>query len=184
MEFLARSVIVAALLFMPSTNVDLAQTTNDSNDSGAAEAKELFSSLAGTWSCEGAFSNGKPIASDLEFTLRLDGRALKYEHRDRPPNNFIATALWGPDTSNHQLVSTGFAGNATTLAPVLFTAKKWTAQSLTFEAQALTAPAFAPNRFTYNLEKSKLTITWEVQRNGDWLVGDRLECSRGPRPAS
>jgi hypothetical protein len=29
-----------------------------------------------------------------------------------------------------------------------------------------------------------LTITWEVQRNGDWLVGDRLECSRGPRPAS
>jgi hypothetical protein len=181
MEFLSRSLIAAALFFVSSSNANLAQTTNDS---GAAEAKELFSSLAGTWSCEGTFSNGKPIASDLQFTLRLDGRSLQYEHRDRPPNNFVATALWGPDASNNQLVSTGFAGDATMLAPVLFTAKKWTAQSVTLEAQPLTSPPFAPNRFTYSLEKSKLTITWEVQRDGSWRVGDRLECSRGPRPAN
>lgn len=181
MEFFARSIVAALLLFVSSTNVNLAQTTNDS---GTAGAKELFSSLAGSWSCQGAFSNGKPIASDLQFTLRLDGKALQYEHRDRPPNNFVATSLWGPDASNNQLVSAGFAGDATTLAPVLFTATKWTAQSVTFAAQAFTSPPFAPNRFTYSLEKSQSTITWEVQHNGDWRVGDRLECSRGPRPAS
>jgi hypothetical protein len=181
MGLLSRSLMVLALLFLSSTNVHLAQTANDS---GAAEAKELFTTLAGSWSCEGKFSSGKPIASDLQFTPRLEGRALQYEHHDRPPNNFVATALWGPDASNSQLVSVGFAGDATALAPVLLTAKKWTAQSVTLEAQALTSPPFAPNRFTYRLEKSKLTITWEVQRDGDWRVGDRLECSRGPRPAN
>jgi hypothetical protein len=181
MGILSRSLIVSSLLFLWSMNINLAQTTNDP---GAAEAKELFTSLAGSWSCEGTFSNGKPIASDLQFTPRLDGRALQYEHHDRPPNNFVAIALWGPDASNNQLVSAGFAGDTTTLAPVLLTAKKWAAQSVTFEAQALTSPPFAPNRFTYSLEKSKLTIAWEVQRDGTWRVGDRLECSRGPRPAN
>jgi hypothetical protein len=181
MELPVRSLIAAMLFFTPLPNLKLAQTTNNA---GASETKELFSSLAGSWSCEGTFSNGKPIASDLQFTPRLDGRTLQYEHRDRPPNNFVATAFWGPDASNNQLVSTGFAGDATTLAPVLFTAKKWTAQSVRFEAQSLTSPPFAPNRFTYTFEKLKLTITWEVQRNGDWRVGDRLGCSRGQGPAS
>jgi hypothetical protein len=180
MEFL-RLLVASALFFPLASDVNLAQTANGSS---ANEAKELFASLAGTWSCEGAFSNGKPIASDLQFTLRLDGRALQYEHRDRPPNNFVANALWGPDAANNQLVSAGFAGDAKTLAPVLFTAKKWTAQSVTFEAQALTSPPFAPNRFTYSLDTSKLSITWEVQRNGDWRVGDHLECSRGERAPS
>jgi len=134
--------------------------------------------LTGRWFCEGKFANGGPIAADLAFTLRFEGHGLQFEHRDRAPNVFVANALWGPDSKNHQLVSVGFAGTASAPSPAFFIAKTWSATSLTFEAQTLTSPPLAPNRFTYSLVDAKLTVTWELQRNGTWSLGDRLECAR------
>ena len=141
-------------------------------------ATQLFSALSGRWSCSGAFADGRPLASEMTFTAQADGRSLLYHHEDRPPNNFLQDALWGPDTANRAIVSLAFAGNAKTLVPQLFVSTSWTSTSVVFEAKALTSPPFAPNRFTYKLEDSTLRMIWEVQRQGSWSVGDQLKCNR------
>lgn len=151
-----------------------ADSTNDE-----ASAKQLFAKFAGSWSCSGKFADGRPLASDIVMTLRMDGRSLRYEHRDRAPNNFVQEATWGPDAANHQLVSLAFAGNSQRLIPELFVAKSWSAASVTFEAETLTSPPFAPNRFTYSIDEGgALKMIWEVQRNGTWSQGDQIKCTR------
>lgn len=88
--------------------------------------------------------------------------------------------MWGPDAANHQLVSLAFAGNSLRLIPELFVAKSWSASSVTFEAETLTSPPFAPNRFTYSIDEGgALKMIWEVQRNGTWSTGDQIKCTRG-----
>ena len=142
-------------------------------------ATQFFASLAGQWACTGTFANGKPLAADITFTPKSEGRALLYHHQDRAPTNFIQDALWGPDAANHSLVSLTFAGNPQVLAPQLFVAESWTTTSIVFEAKALTSPPFAPNRFTYRLDDpNTLKMIWEVQRQGAWSMGDQLTCKR------
>jgi len=142
-------------------------------------ANQLFASLAGSWSCAGSFSDGRALAANITFTLHADGRSLLYHHQDRAPNSFIQDALWGPDNTNHAVVSLAFAGNSQLLGPQLFVAYSWSPSSIVFEAKPLTSPPFAPNRFTYSLEGMKtLHIVWEVQRQGVWSVGDQLNCTR------
>src|SRR5580765_5780458 len=110
-----------------------AQTSEGTGD--LLSVNRLFANLAGHWSCAGAFADGRPLSSDITITLRLDGRAVQYQHHDRAPNDFMQEALWGPDTRNNQLVSVAFAGNATALGPQLFVAKVWSERSVIFEAR-------------------------------------------------
>ena len=148
MAVFTRPVLSLTLFFLFCCGTSLAQKIGEGDDE---TAQRLFSSLAGHWSCEDKFANGRSIAADVQFTLRFDGRALAFEHRDRAPNQFVTTALWGPDSQNHQLVSAGFAGTPTAPSPARFIAKNGSAQSLTLEANTLTSPPFAPNRSTYSL---------------------------------
>src|SRR5262249_53651506 len=129
--------------------------------------------------CSGSFADGRPLASDVAFTPRNDGRSLTYHHADRAPNGFIQDATWGPDAANDAVVSLAFAGNQTALGPQLFVAKEWSASKIVFVAQALTSPPFRTNRFTYALANAKtLNILWEVERDGTLATGDRLACAR------
>jgi hypothetical protein len=144
-----------------------------------AEVKPLFAAVTGDWSCTGAFADGRPLAADLSFVADLNGRIVRYIHRDQPPNGFVEEAMWGPDAAHAQLVSIAFLGNTAGLSPALFVAKTWSARSVVFESATLTSPPFAPNRFTYTVDDPKgLTMIWEVQRNGSWVIGDRLDCTR------
>jgi hypothetical protein len=154
-----------------------AQTSEGTVD--LLSVNRLFANVAGRWSCAGAFADGRPLSSDITITLRVDGRAVQYQHHDRAPNDFTQEALWGPDTQNNQIVSVAFAGNATALGPQLLVAKVWSERSVVFEARSLTSPPFAPNRFTYTIEPpNTLKMVWEVERNGAWSVGDRISCNR------
>jgi hypothetical protein len=141
-------------------------------------ATRLFTALAGSWSCSGAFADGRPLAADVTFTPQAEGRSLLYRHRDRAPNSFVQDALWGPDEKNHAILSLAFAGDAKHLVPELFVANSWTATSIVFEAKPLTSPPFAPNRFTYKVEGETFRMVWEVQRQSGWAVGDEIQCVR------
>jgi hypothetical protein len=141
--------------------------------------RELFTALAGQWACAGSFADGRPLAADLTFTRRNEGRSLAYHHADRAPNTFIQDATWGPDAPNDAIVSLAFAGNESTLGPQLFVAKEWSASKIVLVAQTLTSPPFRPNRFTYTLTDAKtLTVLWEVERDGTLTMGDQLTCVR------
>ena len=46
-------------------------------------------------------------------------------------------------------------------------------------ARALHAEPWAPNRFAYTLANDdSLRMVWEVERNGEWVMGDYLDCAR------
>jgi hypothetical protein len=64
-------------------------------------------------------------------------------------------------------------------APALFTAHEWSRYAITLVADTVKTPPFAPNRFTFRLERAdRLTMRWEVARNGAWALGDSLVCAR------
>lgn len=170
-----RRILGSTVLLICLLAVVGAQTNSAPNN--LEDARQLFAAIAGSWSCTGSFADGRALASDITLTPEADGRALRYHHRDRAPNSFVQDALWGPDAKNNALVSLAFAGNAQILAPQLFVAHTWSATHIVFEAQALTSPPFAPNRFTYKLEDpNTLRMIWEVERQGNWTVGDQLKC--------
>ena len=150
-------------------------------DTTAAAARSLFGALAGDWSCQGAFANGRPLASRLRFTPTLDARALSYEHRDAAPSTFVHKATWLLDASSHRMVSLAAAGTQGTgdLTASLFSAQLWTATSVTLTADTLVVAPWAPNRFTYTLPGAdSLHMVWEVERGGSWRMGDYLDCRR------
>jgi hypothetical protein len=57
----------------------------------------LLAFFNGRWTGEGAFANGRKIAAEVSFGLSLDSCWIVYEHRDRPPNGYKATSMWGFD---------------------------------------------------------------------------------------
>jgi hypothetical protein len=106
MQRLLLRIILSAFVGVPVGYTDPA--SNGVSD--PQRATRLFASLAGHWSCSGAFADGRPLSSDITITLRADGRAVEYQHRDRPPTDFVQDALWGPDPQNKQLVSVALPG--------------------------------------------------------------------------
>jgi hypothetical protein len=170
--------IVMILVIAISRSAEtIALQTNGTPDLG--EATRFFTDVVGQWACAGSFADGRPLAADLSFVATMDGRAVRYVHRDRAPNRFVEEATWGPDTANHQLVSVAFMGSAETLIPALFVSTQWSARSVILESRPLTSPPFATNRFTYTLEApNTLRVVWEVLRAGNWTVGDALRCTR------
>ena len=172
------SVVVTIVVVASLRRAEMvAQQTDRSAD--LMEASRLFADVVGQWVCTGSFSDGRPLAADLSFAATMDGRTVRYVHRDRSPNRFVQEAMWGPDIANHQLVSVAFMGSAETLTPALFVSTKWSARSVILESRPLTSPPFATNRFTYTLEAlNTLRVVWEVLRDGKWSVGDELRCTR------
>jgi hypothetical protein len=143
----------------------------------APGSAEMFAYLAGRWSCEGAFANGNRLAADLSWTPRLGGRWLELHHADRAPGRFEATAQWGTDPATGTMVSVMFdIGGGVRL----FTAPEgWTNRTVVFETHELLAPPRGRERFTWRAESdTTLRMTWEVNRNGNWVMGDWLLCTK------
>lgn len=139
----------------------------------------MFAFLAGRWSCAGEFASGRKLEAELSWTPRLAGKWLEFSHTDRAPGRFQALAQWGTDPATGTMVSLMFdVGGGVRL----FTAPAgWTDRAVAFETHELLAPPRGRERFTYRAESdTALRVTWEVFRNGAWVTGDWLACTRQP----
>lgn len=131
-----------------------------------------LSYFTGTWNCNGAFSNGRPISSTLRFDTSLNGKGVIVRQDDIPPNAYHAAALWGPaaDGSLNAEIQDVTGGMRR------YTASGWSAGSLTWASAPDVTPA---NRFTYAwLDASTMRVDWDVQVSGTYKLGDSLRCTR------
>ena len=65
----------------------------------------MISFFTGEWQGDGTFANGKPISSNVSFTLSLDSSWLIENHEDIPPNKYKAVSMWGIDPSNSRFIA-------------------------------------------------------------------------------
>ena len=165
--------LAAALLLAAALPLS-AQTQPPPAAPGSAE---MFAYLAGRWSCAGEFANGRKLEADLAWTPQLDGKWLELRHTDRAPGRFQAIAHWGTDPATGTMVSVTFdIGGGVRL----FTAADgWTNRAVVFETRQLMAPPRGRERFTWRAESdTTLRMTWEVERDGAWRMGDYLVCNK------
>ncbi len=146
-----------------------------------AEARELMAAVQGTWSCRGAFADGRALAADLRFERVFDGLGMRYVHVDRAPNSYRQDSHWVFDRESGHIVSlalTGF-GKPIEANAALYVGEEWTANSVTLVHRRLLADPFAVNRFRYSVADGRLKMVWEVSRvAGQWKMGDYLDCGR------
>lgn len=134
-----------------------------------------FSDLQGAWTCHGVFpASGKTIDSTVRFALDLDGKALVKHHDDTsPPALYHALEAWGYDAKNQRYNATildSFGGAR------LFSSEGWKDGRLVWNSAPEVKPA---QHFIYVREgREGLRIDWEVERNGAFVIGDTLHCSR------
>lgn len=129
----------------------------------------------GSWSCQGTFSNGRPIAGTIEFKS-LNGQALVMRQDDKPPGQFHAAAFWTVDKSTGKWAALmqDSSGGAR------YFAGEGSADGVTLtDAPILGHKPFA-ERFVYERAGSDaFRVTWQVQTSaGEWRTGDTQLCHR------
>jgi len=133
-----------------------------------------FADLTGHWTCHGVFpASGKTIDSTIRFDVDLNGKALIKHHDDTSPSaTYHALEAWGYDAKNgryNAAILDSFGGAR------LFSSDGWKDGRLVWHSAPEIKPA---QRFTYIREPKKgLRIDWEVEREGNFVVGDTLQCS-------
>jgi hypothetical protein len=147
----------------------------------SAHASELPAAITalhgyvGTWSCQGAFANGKKIASTIRFSTDLGGAVLVKHHDDSPQTgSYHALETWSYDAGKHQLVATvadNFGGVR------IFDATPSSEQILQWDLQASDQ---ARQQFVYTrIDAGHFRLDWNIERPGkDLILGDSLTCSR------
>lgn len=131
-----------------------------------------LSYFIGTWSCQGVFpKSGKTIASTIRFTR--DGASLVKHHDDVPPNAYHAIELWGFSTTDARFnaaIQDSFGGVRD------FSSPGWSADSLVWTSAAQVNP---PQQFAYTRKSDNVfQVDWRVLKNGSYVVGDTLTCTR------
>ncbi|HSU16521.1 hypothetical protein [Longimicrobium sp.] len=167
-----RTPLLAAALLAAA--LPLAAQTQPQPAPGSAE---MFAFLSGRWGCAGEFASGRKLEADLAFTPQLDGKWLEFRHTDRAPGRYQAISHWGTDPATGTMVSLMFdIGGGVRL----FTAAEgWKDRAVAFETAQLMAPPRGRERFTYRAESAAtLRVTWEVNRDGAWRMGDWLLCTK------
>lgn len=140
----------------------------------------MLNFFVGKWSGEGAFANGNKIAADLTFSLSLDSSWLVYEHRDKLPNSYKATSMWGVDAQTGEFLAycfDNFQGHR------LFEGNGWHNGKLILSHHTA-HPKFGlyfehfiyqrtgDHSFKMTYETSRDGISWQM---GDWLVFKRSD---------
>lgn len=151
--------------------------------SGAVQAQEsrpdtlfkLFKALEGHWQCDGAFANGKPLASDITMSLTNGGRVLHYRHVDQAPNNYAVSGHWSYFEKLDEMIVT-YHSSADTLST--YRSNSWTDNAVSFEAvEYLAPPLWRENKFSFSLkDDGTLYFVWEVMSEDGWKMGDYLNC--------
>lgn len=140
----------------------------------------MLNFFVGKWSGEGAFANGSKIAADLTFSLSLDSCWLVYEHRDRSPNSYKATSMWGVDARSGEFVAycfDNFQGHR------MFESNGWKDGKLILSHHAVHPKVglyfehfiyqrTGEHSFKMTYETSLDGISWQI---GDWLMFKKAE---------
>jgi hypothetical protein len=138
----------------------------------------LFGFLAGSWSCEGAFANGTPIASDVTFSREMGGAWLQQRHQDRPPHRYAALSMWGIHLPSGRLAATIFDVGGGTRR---FTADAWSDTSVVLLGETRPAAPDRRERFAYRVASpDSFRMSYEVTRDAGatWTLGDSLLCTQ------
>jgi len=147
-----------------------------------AKVSELITQFRGEWSCNGAFTkDNRPLEADIIFTPVLGGKALKYEHKDLPPNSFHALGFWNIDSASNTLTYTFVSTlkGSQEANSRYFVGKLMDSKTLVFTADTLAAAPFRENRYVYEIKsKDKFKYQWQVFNDGIWKTGDYLNCSK------
>jgi len=101
----------------------------------------------------------------------------------RAPGLCWQRALWGYDAKGGRIVSVAVLGSQKDSAsiPAMFSSSDWSDSSVVLVADTLPRVPPFPSRFSYRrLEPSTLKMTWELMRNGSWVLGDSLMCRPAP----
>lgn len=133
-----------------------------------------FADLQGRWTCHGVFpASGKTIDSTLRFDLDLGGKALVKHHDDTsPPALYHALEAWGFDAKSgryNAAILDSFGGTR------LFSSDGWKDGRLEWRSAPEVQPA---QRFVYVREPQGLRIDWAMERQGTFVIGDTLHCTR------
>lgn len=171
--------VLVSAAFIPSVLSLPAASEEKKDDSRAETLFSFFSKMEGSWSCKGEFSNGKPIAADLDLTLSENGRLLHYKHIDHPPNKYRAIGQWSYFNDVDKMIASHYMSFGDTANVSVYTGTEWTDTKLTFSAEAFQTKLWAENRFTYEVQsKDKMKMLWEVNSKGTWKMGDYINCHR------
>jgi hypothetical protein len=133
--------------------------------------------FTGSWDCSGTFpASGRAISSTLHFEEDLAGHGLTMTQDDKPPNAYHAAALWGPSADGKSLI---VVIEDVTGSVRRFASSGWQNGELTLQSDEQVAP---PQQFVYDrLSDNSMRVTWKAERNGEYRVGDVLNCTRiGP----
>jgi hypothetical protein len=131
-----------------------------------------FQDLAGDWHCEGAFSNGKTLSSNLHFDWDAAAGVVVKRHDDVQASGYHAVELWAATkTGLLDTIADPFDGART------FTSPGWSGNVLTWTGVA-TTPYF--ERFVYSrLDPATLRVDWDVSKDGaTYKNGDTLTCKK------
>jgi hypothetical protein len=134
--------------------------------------------FVGHWLCAGYFSSGKPIHSRETFTAELDGRWLRMQHADEPPNRYAAAEWWGYERSTKHFVVTVFDNGGGVRR---YTSPGWIGTTLTLDNSASGGYI---DRFVFRRQgDSRYTIGYAHRDDtGAWKPGDELACTKDAHP--
>ena len=133
-----------------------------------------FGWMKGDWLCSGTFPrSGKPIETDVRIQSVLQGARLLLQQDDRPPNQFHALTFWGWSSDQHRFSSRllDSAGGDR-----LFTSTGWDQDAATWSQEP--PDAASPQRFVFTRKAGAFGYRFDVQRDGQWVTVDTLQCSR------
>lgn len=134
-----------------------------------------MSFFEGNWHCAGKFTrSGKSIESDQSFASILDGKWLRLQHRDVPPNTFKALQVWGFDAANKRFVASIFDnfGGARRYSSPGWENGQWIWTNLNAGNHT--------DRFVFEKrDADSYQMTYQVRRGQTpWQTGDTLTCHR------
>jgi hypothetical protein len=144
-------------------------------DLATPELKPLAFFL-GTWTGEGAFSNGRPIQADVSFQPELDAHWIGYRHDDKAPNQYHALSMWGYDKEKKSLVGhtfDNFGGSRE------FTSTGWDGEKLAWVNESEVKGAKVKTRFLFErINPDSFRMSYEVERKEGWKLVDSLVFKR------
>lgn len=143
--------------------------------SSAAPASATLERFVGHWQCNGHFSNGTPIAGEIDAKFDALSGALVVHHDDAKPGAYHALEIWSVSKDGGQLkasISDGFSGMR------WFESSGWQSDALTW-VRADGKPG--SEQFAYKiLASGEMEVTWSVARDGAMKMGDTLSCKKSP----
>jgi hypothetical protein len=137
--------------------------------------------FAGSYTCTGAFGNGKVHRSTYTGAVTLGGKWLQLTEQDvEPATGYLAEYLIGYDPQRKRLVE--FDANNFGAATYASEAG-WSNGVLTMASPVSSDPKapYAANRFVYSLSGAdSFTVDWQVSKTAalEWVQADHLSCRR------